>query len=73
MRPMREDIWYLNGKSTEQVVAESAALGLSYGEYSTAIKTGIIEAVLLERRIYDGPARIRRAAGRIKRRVYRCE
>jgi len=35
--------WSLKGKSTDQVMIEGRALGLSYGEYSSYVNSGMIE------------------------------
>ncbi|NCB52268.1 MAG: hypothetical protein EOM54_10355 [Clostridia bacterium] len=52
-------IYRLEGKPLDLVAAEAKAVGMSYGQYRAAVSSGMIERVLREKRIFDGPERIK--------------
>lgn len=49
MTPFETPGWSTEGKSLRLVAAEARELGMSYGEYTSAIQSGRIEKILLSR------------------------
>ena len=52
-RPDINDVHDLTGKSLARVDAEAKALGLSYGQYTAAVRSGSIDRVLAAKGITD--------------------